>query len=231
MTDLRSSEAQGAEDDGRGFRRLLGRSVRALLLATGLAVFVVGVLIVFRPEVGELVPVQTAVEALGSDYVVVAVVGLLAVGLAAVVLAGRRLRGVREASPPVVEGVQSATYPGERLDRSAAGRSGYWDDGSGRRDRLERLEEAATRATMRADGCSRRVAERRVTEGRWTEDAVAGTYLSEHSSWSADWIRRITGREERAFRRTVDAIERRSDGGAGSGGEANPDVNAGGEGG
>lgn len=227
MTDHRTSETEVADEDGRGIPRLVQRSIRGLLLSTGVTVFAVGLLVVFRPEAGELLPVEPAVEALGSDYVVVAVVGLLAVGLSALVLAARRLRGVREASPPVVEGVQSATYPGERLDRPAGGLRGLRDYSTGRRDRLERLRGAATQVTMRVDGCSRRVAEQRITEGRWTDDTVAAAYLSDNTTRSAGWIRRVTGREGRAVRRTVDAIERRGDDGAGSDGEANPDSNAG----
>lgn len=197
----------------RGRGTVVWRAVRGLLLATGLAVFAVGLLTVVDPGTGERLPVESAVRALGSDYVVVAVVGLLAVGLSALVGAARRLRGVDEATPPVVEGVQSATYPGESVDRSSGRLRRLIGGGPVEEDRRERLRAAATRATMRADGRSRDVAERRVAEGDWTDDPVASRTLSDPGRRSGRGRRRRL--DDDAIGRTVDAIERLTDGGSG----------------
>lgn len=191
---------------------LAWRVLRGLLLLTGTVVLGVGFLIVLVPGTERLIPVEEAIVALGSDYLVVAVVGMSTVGLSTFVVAARHLRGTEEANPPVVEGVQSASYPGEGFERSANGHS-WRRDSSTRRPR-RRLRELATRATMRADGCPRDAAEDRVAAGDWTNDPVAGRYLS--GSLSADDRGLLRGgrirRDSRAIRRTVDAIERISDG-------------------
>lgn len=201
----------------RGRGTLVWRAIRGLLLATGLAVSAVGLLAVVDPETGDRLPVEPVVRALGSDYVVVAVVGLLAVGLSALVVGARRLRGVDEAIPPVVEGVQSATYPGESVDRSSGRLRRLTGGGPAEDDRRERLRAVATRATMRANGCSRDVAERRVAEGDWTDDPVASRTLSDPGRRSGRARRRRL--DDDAVGRTVDAIERLTDGGSGQRGE------------
>lgn len=200
-----------AGDGGRGRPGQLRRAVRGALLSVGLAVLGLALAIVFVPAAGESIPLAAAVEALGSDYVVVAVVGVAAVGAAGVVAVARRLRGVDEATPPAVEGVRSASYPGKRLDRSTGRlrRSlGMTDDD----DRVDRLRAAATRATMRVEGCSRRTAEQRVAEGRWTDDPVASRYLAAPDRDGGRRRPRASLRTDRAFRRTVDAVERLGDG-------------------
>ncbi|QZP36786.1 DUF7269 family protein [Halobaculum magnesiiphilum] len=198
--------------DGRRWRVLAVRLIRGVLLLAGLAVSGVGVAVVFDPEAERLIPVEAAITTLGSDYVVVAVVGLLAVGLSVLVVAARAVRGVDEADPPLVEAVQSATYPGERLDRSTGGSEHRRAGDPPSDDRRERLSEAAVRATMRADGCSRSVAERRVAEGSWTTDPVAVRSLSDArdgGGWG--WRGRNGSLDAQAVRRTVDAIVRLTD--------------------
>lgn len=190
---------------------LARRSVRSVLSALGIVVFGVGLLVALDPDTARLIPVEAAVLALGSDYVVVAALGLLAVGFSGLVVASRRVRGVDEVTPPAVEGVQSAARPGRAFDRSVG--TGWllrWVDAP---DPHPRLEAAAIRATMRADGCSRADAERRVADGSWTDDAVAARYLrdSSHSDASTSLGRH----DRRRVRRTVDAIARRSDGSRG----------------
>jgi hypothetical protein len=206
--------------DGVARSTLAWRVVRGLLLTMGAVVFCVGLVVVFAPEWDRLIPVEAAISILGSDYVVVAVLGLLAVGLSMLFVATRHVRGVDEANPPVVEGVQSAAYPGTEFDRAAGSglvvRGGTPDD-----DFRPRLREAATRVTMRTDGCSRGVADRRVARGEWTDDPVAVRYLRDPdhadgvSTDDTDWT---TSRDDRALRRTVDAIlETRANGGGDTG--------------
>lgn len=192
--------------DGGTWLSILGRLIRALLLLVGLAVLGVGLVVVFAPETEERLPIDTALSVLGSDYFVVAVLGLAAVGLAALVIVARRVRGVDEASPPPVEGVLSAAYPGSAFDAR---------DRASRETRRERLREAAIRATMRVSGCSRGVAERRVADGDWTDDSEAARYLADGDGGGgvSSWIGRQTrGGHGGAVSRTVDAIERVSNG-------------------
>ncbi|MWV65274.1 hypothetical protein GRS48_10645 [Halorubrum sp. JWXQ-INN 858] len=199
------------------------RVVRVALVAVGVAVFGVGLVVAFVPGTAERLPVEAAVgaaiETLGSDYVVVAVLGVAAVALSGLVAASRRVRGIDEATPTVVEGVESGPYPGADLDRRGARFSARFRSDRqtaarhDRHDRRDRLERAAVRATARAEGCSRAVAEQRVAEGTWTDDPVAARYLVDRDhagGWTgrAALTLRNAVRGDDAFRRTVDAIER-----------------------
>jgi len=151
---------------------------RVLLLLVGVATLGVG-LLAFDPETEGVLRIDAAIEALGSDYVVLAVFGLLAVVLALLLVAAQRVvRGVSEATPPAVEGVLTASYPGASFDHAGGGRLRRFRSTRSATDRRRRLRGAAVRATMRAEGCSRTDAERRVDEGTWTNDSVAASSLS-----------------------------------------------------
>ncbi|WP_418284109.1 DUF7269 family protein [Halorubrum sp. DTA46] len=172
------SETETRRVGGGGLLSRLGRVARVLLLLVGVTTLGLGLLVVFDPETEDVLRVDAAIEALGSDYVVLAVLGLVAVGLALLLVAARRVRGVSEATPPAVEGVLTATYPGASFDRAGGGRLSRFRFTRAATDRRDRLREAAVRATMRAEGCSRTDAGRRVDEGAWTSDPVAAPYLS-----------------------------------------------------
>jgi len=150
-------------------------SLRWLVVAAGLVAVAVALLIAVRPSTAALLPMEAVVGVLGSDYVVVAVLGVLAVGCAGAALVVRVRRGVTEATPPVVERVQSATYPGVAVDRTA-GRSLTVDDAAA--DPRERLRDAAIAATNAATDCSQEDARRRVDDGSWTTDQVASAWLA-----------------------------------------------------
>ena len=166
------------------------RFVRGVLILTGVAVFALGLLVVFVPGMERLVPVEAMIRALGSDYWVVAAVGLAAVALALFVLLVQLISGVNEAAVPVVESVESAPHPGQALDRSAEGHV----DGP-----QDRLRETAVQTLMRREHCSRSDAKTRVAEGAWTDDNVAAAYLGTYRTGVPD---------KEAVRRTADAIER-----------------------
>mgnify|MGYP000008005385 CR=1 FL=1 len=150
-------------------------SLRWLVVAAGLVAVAVALLIAVRPSTAALLPMEAIVGVLGSDYVVVAVLGVLAVGCAGIALVVRVRRGVTEATPPVVEGVQSAISPGAAVDRTA-GRSLMADNAAV--DLRERLRDAAIAATIAATDCSRADARRQVDEGSWTTDQVASAWLA-----------------------------------------------------
>lgn len=196
----------------------VGRLLRGLLVVVGVAVFAVGLLAVYVPGVERVLPVAAAVDALGSDYVVVAVVGVAAVGLSVVLVAVQAARGIDESRPPVVESVETAPHPGRELDRSFGGLSGLTSTGAAR----ARLRDVAVTAVMRAEGCPRSTAERRVQEGVWTDDRVAAAFVAGadggvgDSGGAGDRLRSLLGVDDRVERTTV-AIERtRTDGNDGS---------------
>lgn len=201
----------------------VGRLVRGFLLLVGLLVFVVGLLVVFVPGVEGVLPVAAAVEALGSDYVVLAVVGVAAVGLAVLVVAVQSVRGIDESRPPVVESVETAPHPGRDLDRSFGGLSGLTSTDAVR----TRLRDLAVETVMRAEGCPRSTAERRVREGAWTDDPVAAAFVAGGAGEAGTRLRALLGVDDRV-RRTVAAIERTAaDGRAGSSGpgtDSGPEV-------
>ena len=157
------------------FAAWLRLSLRWLVVAAGLVAVTVALLIAVRPSTAALLPMEAIVGVLGSDYVVVAVLGVLAVGCAGIALVVRVRRGVTEATPPVVEGVQSAISPGAAVDRTA-GRSLMADNAAV--DLRERLRDAAIAATIAATDCSRADARRQVDEGSWTTDQVASAWLA-----------------------------------------------------
>lgn len=163
-------------DRNRTVRSRLGRYLRRALLSTGVAVIGLALVVAFVPGLEEYMPAEAAIEALGSDYVAVAIVGVAAVAFAALVVVVRRLGGVDEATPPPVETVPSAAYPGESFDQSTENRRFGLVDRSSSVDR-ERLRQAAIRAVSHAENCPRSIAERRVVEGSWTDDPVAARFL------------------------------------------------------
>ena len=193
-----------------GLRSAVLRLVRGVLLLTGLAVFAVGMLAVFVPSVAGILPVEAMIAALGSDYVVLASVGLAAVAIAVLVLLAIAVSGVDEADLPVVESVESAPHPGQAVDRSVEESGGQVPD-----SRVNRLTEAAVRTLMRTEHCSRSTAERRVAEGTWTDDEVAADFLAA----SDDGLFRTAVSDQERIRRTAEEIERLdADGSQGRGG-------------
>lgn len=198
----------------------VGRLVRGFLLLVGLLVFVMGLLVVYVPGVEGVLPVAAAVEAFGSDYVVVAVVGVAAVGLAVLVVAVQSVRGIDESRPPVVESVETAPHPGRDLDRSLGGLSGVTSTDAVR----SRLWDLAVETVMRAEGCPRSTAERRVREGAWTDDPVAAAFVAGGTGGAGTRLRALLGVDDRV-RRTVAAIERTA--ADGRGGPSWPGANGG----
>lgn len=183
-----------------GIRSFLLRLVRGVMLLVGIAVFAFGALAVFVPGVAELLPVGRMIDALGSDYVVVAAVGLVAVAFAVLVLLVVAISGVDEADLPIVESVESAPHPGQAVDRSVEGGSGFGVSDA----RMKRLTEAAVRTLMRAEHCSRSTAERRIAEGTWTDDDIAADFLATGD----DGLLRTAVSDEERVRRTAVEIER-----------------------
>jgi len=200
-------------------------SLRWLVIAAGLLAVGTAILVVIRPATARLLPVAAIRATLGSDYAAVAVIGLVAVGCGLLALSGRLRRGVTEVTPPVVEGVQSATYPGATVDRTAgrsllaateASDSAGGDSTDAPTETRRRLRQAAIAATQAAKNCSQEAARRRVDDGSWTTDTVASAWLAADESGSGPTGSTATASpaSERTVARTVSAIteRRRSEG-------------------
>lgn len=201
-------------------RASVGRAGRGLLLLFGIVVFVVGLLAVFVPQVERLLPVAAAVAALGSDYVVVAVVGVAAVALSVLLVTVQTVEGTDEATPPVVEAVESAPHPGRAFDRSHRGLAGVTSTDAAR----ARLHDLAVETVMREEGCTRSTAERRIAERSWTDDPVAAAFVVGDGGGPGYLLRSILGVDDR-IRRTAAAIERAA--ADGNGGSVGSDVDVG----
>lgn len=186
----------------------VGRGIRVLLLVSGIAALGFGLLVIFDPEMEGLLQTNAAITVLGSDYMVLAILALVAVGLALLLVAVRHVSGVKEASPPVVEGVMTATYPGVSFDQADHGWLSRLHPGRSPCGRRDRLRQSAIRATMHADGCSRSDAGRRIDEGVWTDDPVAASFLStpRRSVLPSSVFDRRINRDGAPADRTVDAI-------------------------
>jgi len=187
----------------------LQASLRWLVVVTGGVAVAVALVVAVRPSTAALLPIAAIVGVLGSDYIVVAVLGILAVSGAVAVLGVRVRRGVTEATPPVVEGVQSAPYPGAAVDQTA-GQSLLADDAAA--DPRERLREAAITATKTATDCSQAEARRRVDDGSWTTDQVASAWLAadrpvdDNSTATPPTTGDSSAPSKRTLSRTVSAI-------------------------
>lgn len=203
------SEQDGGSTGGeRGWQPVVWRLARGLLLATGIIVFAVGVLSIRQPD-EQFVSVEPAIAALGSDYSVVAIVGIVAVALSAVVGVVTHTRGVGESNPSRVERVPTAPSPGHSLDVTPS-TLGSWRRPKSEDSQRDRLRTAAVEATLRAKNCSRGDARRQVATGAWTDTETAAWWLAdaEHVNAATRDVDRETTTNPRIVSRTVTAIAR-----------------------
>lgn len=152
------------------------RILKALLGLVGVGIVVVGVVLV-----GDSSLAEPAVEALGNDYLVVAVPAVLAAVLVVVGLLFRALSGISQATPPDPEGVPRVpTFGGEFdefVSHTAVHLAGPFSlFGDAPKEMHGRLREAAIRTEMRVEGITREAATKRVDAGVWTDDEDAVAY-------------------------------------------------------
>lgn len=189
--------------------------VRRLLALVGTAVVAAGLAIALQvaPSVDTLE--RDAVDFLGTDYLVVAVVGVLAGLLTLVAVAGRaRSRGHHHTLPDP-ETVPSVPRLGAEFDQFVDGTVDphllISDEPDAVRDRLR---EAATAAVMHRDGCTRSVAQRQVDTGEWTDDVEAAAFLGGSTAPEPPWPARLDAAvqgqswSQRGARRAARAIVR-----------------------
>ncbi len=184
-------------------RSMLFGIARGLIVATGIAIFAVGLLIAFVPGMERLVPIDALIAVLGSDYFVVATVGLAAVALGIGILLLQAVSGIDEATLPVVETIESAPHPGHVLDASMHRVTTEFTAD----DRRARLRETAIRTLVRCDRYTRSEAEQLVASGDWTDDQIAAAFLAGDADTMPDRFRAAIAEDERVLR-TANAIQR-----------------------
>lgn len=179
------------------------------VLAVGIALLAGLVLLT-----GTTLPVDALVTALGNDYLVLVLVGGVAVLGAASVQARRGLGGIDQATPPDTEDVHVVPTLGSDLDDYLATPFGVGArEPPGTQSRLFRL---AVTVVMQEDNCQRAVAQRRVEDGTWTTDPYAAAYLASDASFTpGQRLRAILGGDsatQRGVRRTATEIVSRDTG-------------------
>lgn len=151
-----------------------------LFVLLGIAVFGGALAVIFAPGLGEALPIGVAIEALGSDYLVVAGLGVVALVVLAVMLVARAASSVDEAAPPEPEYVEQVPVLGAEFDdlvNDGLGvRATYFSDRP--EEVREDLREQATRTLMRTRGVAREDARSLVESGRWTDDRAASQFLA-----------------------------------------------------
>jgi hypothetical protein len=158
----------------------LRRTFWYLFVLLGILVFGGALAVVFVPGLGEALPIETAIDVLGSDYLVVAGLGIVALVLLIVMLVARAVSSVDEAAPPEPEYVERVPVLGAAFDDLV-------DDGLGLRatyfsdepeEVREDLREQATRTLIRKRGLAREEARALVESGEWTDDRAASEFLA-----------------------------------------------------
>lgn len=159
-------------------------------------------------------PVEALVTALGNDYLVLVLVGGVAVLGAASVQARRGIGGIDQATPPDTEDVHVVPTLGSDLDDYLATPFGV---GASEPPRTQsRLFRLAVTVVVHEENCQRADAQRRVENGRWTTDPYAAAYLAPGTSLTpGQRLRAMLGGDsatQRGVRRAATEIVRRDSG-------------------
>ena len=124
------------------------------------------------------IPTGDAIAVLGNDYVLVVLLGALALLAALGVL--EHGSGVEQARMPDPERAVPAPTPGDELADAIAGRA-IAVPFLGRRTRHDvraRLRESAIAAVRHDERCTEAAARARVDAGEWTDDPAAAAFLA-----------------------------------------------------
>jgi hypothetical protein len=187
-------------------------------LLVGALLFCLGVGILFARGLASLVSMDWLVSRLGHDYLVVALVGIVALGLALLVVLARTLDGFDGADPPSTESVPAGRPAGEEIDRVIErGLDPAEHLTGGQRTAVRaRLRRTAVETVMRVDGCSSAAATASVSAGEWTDDGTAAAFLADDGA--GEFGRRLRdalpggSRFQRRTARAVTAILERDQG-------------------
>lgn len=165
---------------------------RHRLATLGGIAFCLGLLAVAVPGITRILPVSGAVERLGNDYLLVALLSVGAIVPGLWITARWAVRGFDQATPPEPERAATGPRPGEGIDRII--------DGSMLRTWLfvaeyervrERLRDTAVRTLVRTSDCASETARERVRRGTWTEDREAAAFLGGDSAPTVSWRTKV----------------------------------------
>lgn len=155
------------------------QKLRIALAAVGALVFAVGLLTLVAPSTAGA-SLRSLVAVLGNDYFVVAILGVLALAIVAVVLVATGRSGVEQTSPPAPEGVYPVPRFGEEIDAFLSEGGFAHIAGSNPHEEIRaELRDVAVTTVMRDRNCTREEAQQLVEAGTWTDDEQAATFLSE----------------------------------------------------
>lgn len=173
--------------------------------------------------------IDALVELAGYDWVVPAVLGVLALLVGLAVFVSGRGSTMRQAEMPTVERPVPVPAAGAPFDETIGG----WRfatrlfGGRTAADVRERLRSAAIATIAAQEGCSRREARQRVEAGTWTDDDQAAAFLAGGYTPLGTWLVALangeTGPEYRARRTVAAIVELRTDGNDGPQGERSGD--------
>lgn len=155
------------------------RRLRLALAVVGGLVFMLGLVTVVAPSAAAA-SLRALVVLLGNDYLVVAVVGVLALLVLLGILVATGRAGFDQAAPPAPEGIYPVPRFGEEIDAFVSDGGFAGTAGADRHAEIRtELREVAITTVMRDDNCTRAEARERIEAGTWTDNEVAATFLAE----------------------------------------------------
>lgn len=179
------------------------RRFRGLLAVFGGVVFVLGLLTALSPE-DAAASLGALVTLLGADYILVALVGIVAFLIVLAVLVPRLRGGVDQTTPPAVEGVHPVPCFGDEFDEYVSDSGLRSVTHTERNDEVRtRLRELAITTLVRETNCTRAEARAQVDQGTWTDTDAAANFLAE--SGTPGLLARLSGalRGTSPFRRAA----------------------------
>lgn len=162
------------------------RRLRVVLAMVGAFVFLLGLLTVAQPAAAGA-SLQTAVVLLGNDYMVVAIIGVLALLIVLGLLVARGRTRIEQTTPPAPEDVHPVPRFGESFDAVVSGGEPpalATPDSQADRDLRDDLREIAIPTVMRAANCTQTEAHERIEAGTWTDNDAAAQFLATSESQS-----------------------------------------------
>ncbi|WP_254538898.1 DUF7269 family protein [Halomarina litorea] len=159
---------------------VLKRALWYFAVLLGIVVFGGALAVLLVPSLRAALPVEALVDVAGSDYLLVAVFGGLALVALLVMLVARAVGSVEQERPPEPEYVERVPLLGAEFDDLVENGVGVRAMLSGdEADRIrERLREQATRTLMRKRNLSRERADDLVERGAWTDRRVPSAFLA-----------------------------------------------------
>lgn len=162
----------------------LRRLLWYLAALVGILVFGGALAVVVVPPLASALPVGSLIDLAGSDYLLVAAFGAVAIAALLIMVLARAAGHVEQSRPPEPEFVERVPVLGAEFDDLVENgidvRALLFSDES---DRIrEELRETATRTLMRVENLSREEARRRVETGAWTDERVPTAFLAADGS-------------------------------------------------